>query len=234
MTTPLVIPVSQFDASAVVFSGVNKNQHGGKVVYLNLPGKQKPIFQLPAMKAPFGFSTYQSEDGKSTSFSVSLDLSTCPDVHAKFKALDERAIDYAAENSETLFGKKIAKEVLRDVMYTSPVRKDKNGKYGDTLFCKVLQARDGKSYAVEAYESNRKPADISSLDKLRNVVTIVQIGSMWFMGNKSFGITVRLEQVLFMPKTQLQGFSFVGLEDAAPAEPTEEDEEEYEEEDEDA
>jgi hypothetical protein len=172
----------------------------------------------------------RSEDGKSTTYSVSLDLSANPEVHAQLKALDERAIDYAFENSEALFGKKLSKDVLRDVMYTSPIRKDKNGKYGDTLYCKVLQARDGKSFAAEAYESNRKSVDISTLDKLRTVVSIVQISSMWFMGNKSFGISVRLEQVLFMPKTQLKGFSFVDVEETLPAEEEGEEEEEYEEE----
>ena len=52
---------SSFDASNVTFSSVYKNAKGGKAVYLNGPGNQKLIFQLPQLRAPFGLSEYKDE-----------------------------------------------------------------------------------------------------------------------------------------------------------------------------
>jgi len=70
------------------------------------------------------------------------------------------------------------------------------------------------------------------------VMTIIEINQVWVIGMKC-GVSVRLQQILFAPKSQLKGFSFVGVEEApAAVEETEEEEaeidapedEEYEEE----
>jgi hypothetical protein len=43
------------------------------------------------------------------------------------------------------------------------------------------------------------------------VHTIVEFNSIWFIDNK-FGVSVRLQQVLFAPTTKLSGFAFSGIE----------------------
>ena len=115
--------------------------------------------------------------------------------------------------------------MIREALYKSPLRKDKEGKYAETLYLKVMTTRDEKSFAVEAYESDRKPTDLATLDKGRNVITIIEVNQVWCVDNK-FGISVRLMQVLFAPKSQLKGFSFVGVDDVlgTPAAPASEEE----------
>jgi hypothetical protein len=68
--------------------------------------------------------------------------------------------------------------------------------------------------------------DLATLDKGRNVITIIEVNQIWCVDNK-FGVSVRLMQVLFATKSQLKGFSFVGVDDvlgAAPAAPDSEEE----------
>jgi hypothetical protein len=43
------------------------------------------------------------------------------------------------------------------------------------------------------------------------VHTIIEFNSIWFIDNK-FGVSVRLQQVLFAPTTKLSGFAFSGIE----------------------
>lgn len=210
--------IDQFDVNSIVFSNVNKNEKGGKAVYLNLPGKQKLLFQLPSMRAPFGLSNFVDKASGKASYSLSLDLGNHPEIVAQFKALDEKVIEFALANSEALLGKKYNRAVIQEALYKSPLRRDKDGKYAETLYLKVMTTRDEKSFAVEAYESNKKPTDLASLDKGRNVITIVEVNQVWCVDNK-FGVSVRLQQVLFAPKSQLKGFSFVGVEDVVEAAP---------------
>ena len=221
----VIRPIEQFDVNSVVFSNINKNEKGGKAVYLNLPGKQKLLFQLPSMRAPVGLSNFVDKATGKASYSLSLDLANHPEIIAQFKALDDKVVDYAVANSEALLGKRYTREVIREALYKSPLRKDKEGKYAETLYLKVMTTRDEKSFAVEAYESDRKPTDLATLDKGRNVITIIEVNQVWCVDNK-FGISVRLMQVLFAPKSQLKGFSFVGVDDVlgTPAAPASEEE----------
>lgn len=212
----IIRPIDQFDTNSVVFSNINKNEKGGKAVYLNLPGKQKLLFQLPSMRAPFGLSNFVDKATGKASYSLSLDLGNNPEIVSQFKALDDKVVDFAVANSEALLGKRYTREVIREALYKSPLRKDKDGKYAETLYLKVMTTRDEKSFAVEAYESDRKPVDLSTLDKGRNVITIIEVNQVWCVDNK-FGISVRLMQVLFAPKSQLKGFSFVGVDDVLGA-----------------
>jgi hypothetical protein len=223
----IVRPIDQLDVNSVIFNAPKVNDFGGKAIYLNLPGKQKMIFQLPSMRNPFGLSNFVDKASGKASYSLSVSLDSNPEIADQFKALDERVLDFVEANSTTLFGKKVNKATIRDVMYTSPIRRDKEGKYPETLYTKVMQTRDGKSFAVEAYESNRKPADLSTLEKGRSVMTIIEINQVWVIGMKC-GVSVRLQQILFAPKTQLKGFSFVGVEEAPAAAAEDEDEEEAE------
>ena len=235
----IVRPIDKLDINSIVFNAPKTNDFGGKAIYLNMPGKQKMIFQLPSMRAPFGLSNYVDKASGKASYSLSVSLDSNPEIVAQFKALDERVLEFVESNSTALFGKKVNKDTMRDVMYTSPIRRDKEGKYPETLYMKVMQTRDGKSFAVEAYESNRKSVDISTLDKGRSVMTIIEINQVWVIGMK-FGVSVRLQQVLMAPKTQLKGFSFVGVEEAPTASADDDEEadvdapedEEYEEEEE--
>jgi len=224
MASSVVIrPVDQFEVNAIAFSNINKNEKGGKAVYLSLPGKQKLLFQLPMMRAPFGLSNYVDKMSGKSSYSLSLDLASHPEIADQFRALDAKVIDFAVANSEALLGKRYTREVIKEALYKSPLRKDKEGKYADTLYLKVMTTRDEKSFAVEAYESNRKPTDLSSLEKGRNVITIIEVSQVWVVDNK-FGVSVRLMQILFAPKTELRGFSFVGVEEIAPTATIEENE----------
>ena len=52
---------------------------------------------------------------------------------------------------------------------------------------------------------------------INSIYTIININSIWFIDNK-FGVSVRLESVLFSPSSKISGFAFTDIETVKPAE----------------
>ena len=107
---------STFNPTDVKFSDIRKNAKGGKAVYLNSNAGQKLIYQLPALRAPFGLSDFKDESGKVQSYSLPLSLDK-PEIVAALQALDEKALDFISENSAELLGKKMSREVIKEGVY---------------------------------------------------------------------------------------------------------------------
>ena len=128
---------STFNATDVKFSDIRKNAKGGKAVYLNSNAGQKLIFQLPALRAPFGLSDFKDDQGKVQSYSLPLSLDK-PEVVAALQALDERALDFITENSNELLGKKMSREVIKEGIYKPLVRPSSKEGYAPTMNLKVL------------------------------------------------------------------------------------------------
>lgn len=114
---------------------------------------------------------------------------------------------------------------MRDALFKSAIKPGKDS-YAPTLQLKVMPSRDGNGYAVEAYNSAKQRVDLASLEKGQSVISIVEVNQIWFVDNK-FGVSIRLQQILFAPLNKLKGFSFVDVETtAAEEEPTTTDEDE--------
>ena len=200
---------STFNATDVKFSDIRKNAKGGKAVYLNSNAGQKLIFQLPALRAPFGLSDYKDEQGKVQSYSLALSLDK-PEVAAALQALDERALDFIAENSAELLGKKMSREVIKEGIYKPLVRVSSKEGYAPTLNLKVLMM-DG-AIATEAYSSARQPVPLTDLEKGQAVSAIIDINQIW-RTPAGVGITVRVHQVMFAPTNKLKPCAFLAAAD---------------------
>ena len=200
---------STFNATDVKFSDVRKNAKGGKAVYLNSNAGQKLIFQLPALRAPFGLSDYKDETGKVQSYSLPLSLDK-PEVVTALQALDERALDFITENSAELLGKKMSREVIKEGIYKPLVRVSSKEGYAPTLNLKVLM-KDG-GIATEAYSAARQPVALTDLEKGQAVSAIIDINQIW-RTPAGVGVTVRVHQVMFAPTNKLKPCAFLASAD---------------------
>lgn len=214
--------ITDFDVNSLTFSAVRKNDKGGKAVYLNGVGGQKLLFQLPQMRAPFGLSEFTDKATGRTSYSLNLSLDD-ERVRGVFESLDRKVLEFVAANSEACLGKKYSLEVMRDALFKSAIKPGKDS-YAPTLQLKVLPSRDGNGFAVEAYNSAKQRVDLTSLEKGQGVMSIVEVNQIWFVDNK-FGVSIRLQQILFAPLNKLKGFSFVDVETTEPTTEENEDEE---------
>jgi hypothetical protein len=214
--------IADFDVNTLTFSAVRKNDKGGRAVYLNSAGGQKLLFQLPQMRAPFGLSEFTDKASGRTSYSLNLSLDD-EKIRNVFQAIDQKILEFVVANSEACLGKKYSIDIMREALFKSAIKPGKDS-YAPTLQLKVLPGRDGKGYAVEAYNSAKQPVELATLEKGQGIITIIEINQIWFVDNK-FGVSIRLQQALFAPLNKLKGFSFVDVETTVP-ESTEDDEDE--------
>jgi len=206
--------ISEFDVANVTFSAVRKNTMGGKVVYLNGSGNSKLLFQLPQLRAPYGLSSYTDAASGKTSYSLSLSLDN-PEIADKFKALDDKIMDFVHANCVSCLGKQFKKDVMREALYKSPISPGK-GEYAPTLKLKLMTGVNG-AFTAEAYDSNRNLVELTpaSIEKGQGVITIIEINQIWFVDTK-FGVSVRLQQMLLAPNNKLKGFGFIDQPVAEP------------------
>jgi Family of unknown function (DUF5871) len=198
-----VVQFSDFSSDSINFSDVHKNKLGGKAVYLNNKNGRKLLVQLPTTRAPFGLSAFEDKMTHKVTYTVPLSLDA-PELQETFNALDEKIIEYAAQNSEELFGKKYTVEILKE-LYTPMVRPSK-GDYAPQLKLKVQLGRNGE-FLPKAYDNQRQSVPLDNLDKNTMIQTIVDINQIWVV-DKKFGVTVRLEQVMMFPSDKLEECAF--------------------------
>ena len=198
---------STFNATDVKFSDIRKNAKGGKAVYLNSNAGQKLIFQLPALRAPFGLSDFKDDQGKVQSYSLPLSLDK-PEVVAALQALDERALDFITENSNELLGKKMSREVIKEGIYKPLVRPSSKEGYAPTLNLKVITDLKTGAPATEAYNALRQTVPLSDLEKGQSLSAIVELNQIW-RTPAGVGISVRVHQVMFAPTNKLKPCAFL-------------------------
>ena len=203
---------SDFSPASVQFSKLRKNKNGGKAVYLNAGDNKKLYVQLPFMRSPYGLSAYTDEATGRTSYS--LDLSFDPDneeamaLHEKLKELDDIIVNTVAANSQEWLGKEFNVEVLKQALYKPMVRPGKE-QYPATIKLKVLTKSDG-SFVPECYNMSKQMVTLDSIEKGQKAMPIIDLNQIWFIDNK-FGVTIRLQQVLFEQSAKLPSFAFQGL-----------------------
>ena len=203
---------SDFSPASVQFSKLRKNKNGGKAVYLNAGDNKKLYVQLPFMRSPYGLSAYTDEATGRTSYS--LDLSFDPDnaeamaLHAKLTELDDIIVNTVANNAKEWLGKDFNVAVLKEELYKPIVRPGKE-QYPATIKLKVLTKSDG-SFVPECYNMSKQMVTLDSIEKGQKAMPIIDLNQIWFIDNK-FGVTIRLQQVLFEQSVNLPSFAFQGL-----------------------
>jgi hypothetical protein len=188
----------------VNFSDLKKNKLGGKFINLQGSSGEKLNVQLPAMRVPFGLSEFTDKGSGKVTYSLDLSLDD-PDVRQTLQELDERVLQYVVDNSTQFLGKPYKKEILQEALF-KPMVKLSKGDYAPTLKLKVPTTREGK-FMPACFEQDRTVAQVDSIEKGSMVFTIVELNQIWFIDNK-FGVSVRLQQVMKMPRANLTEFAF--------------------------
>jgi len=203
-----VIQFTDFSADSIAFSELHKNKLGGKAIYLNSKSGQKLLVQLPSTRAPFGLSPYEDASTKRVTYTVPLSLDD-PQLQETFKDIDEKVLKYVADNSKEFLGQQYTIDVLR-VLYT-PLLRPSKGDYAPQLKLKVQTGRNGE-FIPKAYDHQRNPVPLDSLDKGNMVQTIVDINQIWIV-DKKFGVSVRLEQLMKSASAKLNECAFAATEE---------------------
>ncbi len=212
---PLML-FSTFDPNAIMFSGLEKNKKGGKVVFLNVPdatgSKQRITIQTPTISVPFGVSPYQeATTGEIQSYSIDMSFrghDTDPRVGeflAKMRQLDNLLLDTAVANSKEWFGKQMSRDIVSE-FYRHLVKEPTNPQYAPVMRAKV-QVNNGEPMAA-FFNEQRQPSTIDYIVKGSTIKMILELDRLWFV-NKNFGATWRVLQVAVCSKPRrLEGYSF--------------------------
>lgn len=194
--------MNNFDASNIIFSAVKKNRNGGKFVTLS-SASGNLYLQLPSLRAPFGVNPPNDQVKD-----YYLNLTLTPDLEDKFRAIDERVLNYVHENSVALLNKQVDLNVMRDLLFTPIIRPSKDQKYAPTIKVKA-STNNGKNIA-DVYNAKREKVTIDDVTQGTNLETIIELSQIYFINGK-FGVSMRLNQAKLSPSNKLAGYAFVDL-----------------------
>ena len=158
-----VIKSNTLDLSKITFSDVKTDNHGRKMVYVNLNGG-KILIQTPKMYVPNGIKRWRKKDAtdnKDDSFEMEMSFGgedkedknslEIREFHNKLKKFDEIVKNNIMEKSKQWIGKpKVSMETIEDAYYAASVKvaTDKDGNvldYPSRVRVKLDRERDGDS-----------------------------------------------------------------------------------------
>ena len=217
-----ITKISDLSVSDIKFSDVRKNSKGGKVVYLNHKAGGKLMLKLPALRAPFGLSTFTDEgSGKVTSTNLPLSVDN-PAVATRLDEINKAVLGFVFEHCEEIMGKKMGRETLAE-MFKAPFKPAAKEGYAPILNLKVITDPATGSIKTESYDASGTDVPLDSLEKGQTVTTLVELSQIW-RTPAGFGATFRVHQVKFSAANKLPSRALV--ESEAEDEEDEEDEDE--------
>ena len=216
-----ITKISELSVSDIKFSDVRKNSKGGKVVYLNHKAGGKLMLKLPALRAPFGLSTFTDEgSGKVTSTNLPLSVDN-PAVGARLDEINKAVLGFVYDHCEEIMGKKMGRETLAE-MFKAPFKPSAKEGYSPILNLKVITDPATGSIKTESYDASGTDVPLDSLEKGQTVTTLVELSQI-SRTPAGFGETYRVHQVKFSAANKLPSRALVESEDEE--EEDEEDEE---------
>ena len=214
-----VIKSQLLDINSTVITNpkLNKNKQLTAAI-INNTTRSAVYIETPYLIAPFGLSAYEAaskgvqEENKSWSIVLkaasTAQTENKEDIEKLFnylKALDEKAIDYGLEHSQTIFKKKYdesQRSILVDLLYNRCVKPSvaQDGTvYPDKITLKVMKNNEMLP-DLFVYKDSNDPLQISSWDDLQNTIPkgspikcIIQ-PRLYFVNGK-FGINFRVLQI---------------------------------------
>ena len=232
---PSVLTATNFSVDSVTFGKHKPNTNGGYNIELTVgDGNDEILIQTPKMRAPFGIST-----DKTNPFKKSLDVSFqgldknegIKSFRSLIEKMDASIINYALNNSETFFKKKLTREVIAEYYY-SGIKVSKKKEYSDTFKFKVLFMKpnpeknlpNGK-FITSFWDPAGKEQNENYLDKGDTVTALIKPQMLW-VANRSFGITWVCTQLRVQKQQKITGYAFKKTDDDDADPETEELEEE--------
>tara|TARA_B100000963_G_C22618031_1_gene668409 strand:- start:893 stop:1753 length:861 start_codon:yes stop_codon:yes gene_type:complete len=220
-----VIKHTDFDVSKI--TGTKPTARGGKkdkltayLLYDNSPF----LLKLPALKAPFGVTSYNNNGTSSNNYSLNLsakamlnkdvekqeELNQCVEnVYDQLEQLDKFMISYGLEYSKSIFGKQYDSgkhDAVVEALFTSTVKtsEDKEGNpYPRRINTKIRsQYEQPEKPNVKVYKGSREDINdedftFDSFDELIQKGSFVEAviqPSLWFISGK-YGVTWRVIQM---------------------------------------
>ncbi len=184
---------------------------GAKMVWLNYNGAPMTV-QLPAMKAPFGVSTWCDDKGAVEKYSVDLSFGgeseEVRDALKLFEALDQYVLQSALDNSEAWFKKKYTSLEVVDALYNKIVRYPKDDKYAPTIKL-ALPVSNGELQCT-VFDGDKNKIDLlTRLSEAKGCqVTAIIQPSIWISGNK-FGCKWKVRQMKCAFRAALNEYAFI-------------------------
>ncbi len=223
-----ILPSKTFTVDKIALAAMKAHDSGGRMIYLNYAGK--PILlQTPPMAAPFGLSSFASNDTTGDvkySFDLAFkNMDKSPMLTRFFDAIarfDKLVLATVLENSGQWLKKKYNSLEVIEALYTPCVKfpKDKvtgevTDKYPPTFRVSV-PFRDAK-IACGVYDLAGNDVDLLEIDrnggtKGSTVTCIVECTGVWIAGGK-FGCTWRAKQLRLKATESLPPCAFMDVYD---------------------
>jgi hypothetical protein len=182
-----LVKANGLDLSKVTFSDVKTDNHGRKMVYINLDNG-KILVQTPKMYAPNGIKRWRKKDAidnKDDKFEMELSFygengtdknsQELREFHQKWEEFDTLIKNKVVEKAKEWLGMpKLDINTLESVMYTPMVKvpKDKEGNelpYPSRVRAKIDREIDGNGNASGRFLSNKKfKTEVLIFDETKN------------------------------------------------------------------
>ena len=217
---PVVLPVNDWDTSAIKYMAPKINDKGGKSINIISKQTNRSLHISTPLMMSWGISDFIDEKGDSDGkYSISLQFPNneynTPSTTAflqKIKNFENQILDDAVKNSELWFGEEMSREVCKHSFF--PIlkySKNKDTKKIDTTKPPSIRAKvpfyNGK-WAVELYDTqqnlifpceNEHMTPVDFVPKMSNVACVLQCGGLW-VGGKGFGLTWKMIQSVVKPR----------------------------------
>jgi len=217
---PIVLSVSEWDASAIKYMPPKTNEKGGKSINIISKQSNRGLHISTPLMMTWGISDFVDEKGESDGkYSLSLNFpneeyrnANTDAFLAKLKAFENQILDDAVRNSELWWGEEMSRELCKHTFFPfMKYSKNKDTKKIDLTKPPSIRAKvpyyNGR-WAVELYDTKSNlifPCDnenLTPLDfvpKLSNVACVIQCGGIW-IGGKGWGLTWKLVQCVVKPR----------------------------------
>lgn len=226
---------SEFDINAILLSELKRRRTNDskyvEVSYRHADGEEDAcMMQFPRSKLAYnGLSMNENDNGqKKYNIDLTLDQTHCSqqravDLLRTLNEIDNYIVEWATQNSETLFGKQKSEAVVRElyrplVKESQAINENTGQPWAPTLKVRLPIRRSGPIFQLyrgsppslinlRVEDGGENEFDFSSLEKGASVVGILTFGSMWFVG-KQFGLSVDLVQAkVYSPARVQRGYA---------------------------
>ena len=217
---PVVLPVSDWNPSAIKYMMPKVNDKGGKSINVISKQSSRSLHISTPLMMTWGIADFVDEKGESDGkFSISLNFPNeeyaTPATTGfldKLKAFENQVLDDAVANSELWWGESMSRELCKHTFFPFlKYSKNKETKKIDLTKPPSIRAKVpcyNDKWGVELYDTNsnlifpcedpsRTPPDF--VPKLSNIACVLQCGGIW-IGGKGWGLTWKMVQGVVKPR----------------------------------
>ena len=223
MSQSTVLTLSEWDVNAVKYMTPKTNDKGGKSINVISTQTNRTLTITTPLLMTWGVSDYADEKGEQDGkFMISMvfpsdDYSTAAtrSLLEKIKSFEEKFLDDAVKNSESWFGEKMSREIVKHMFFPIlkyPKNRDtKKFDYSKQPTIKAKVPSYNGKWNVEICDTksrlifpNNNP-DMTPMDfipKNSTVACVLAFSQVW-VGGKGMGIQMKLVQCIVKPRENI-------------------------------